>query len=787
MEKKIRWQIPFLSIDNVEYRIDIYGEGDFEFPIQLLAGPSPITIEEDNDSDIFSPIRIQTGTIEVCSLTGDDVMMTLDDILPKSNTDCPVQLVRVDTDHVEWNGFLSCECYTQHYVSTPQILSLPIISVLEAMNSVECKLTEFNGAKSVCNIIGYVLSKIQEIHGASFNNIYISGIGVDILPKYVNTSLFYSIQSLVIDGYKEEYAVGDSLKKVLEKLATFMGWCVREQGSDFYFQAPDGDYRMLQTSISELQEYQPAFLTFVPIVTSNIVDLAWMGTQHSKSTYQGARNVKVTADIQDFDIKVSIPEGIPDGDVITAARTIPIPNWNVDEEPYQATAYLSLILKFSSRYDFQIFHIEDYDQSPFFELILTNRVGELYSHSRLDLLGNEINTDVGAAMVRIISKPAGYDTTGIYVIGTSLVAIKDSLTLSQYIFKSRGINYFNAYNGSLVVDFNAMYPLGGYFENGYSIPVAIKWGELFLQPDMQTWSSTFAYVSLTKNDEPTYIKIEQYHAGEVVFYLMPLTASTNIGDHIYEYILTSLSITYEPPLNVVKESGSNSYFKKLDTSFKADKSITTDLASSFYNSPNLSLVLNNDPESSYSPLQTMMFYQMVKYEDRPEKSLLNRLKMYYELSRSVLKLEVKTPITPLPLLKMIGYKDKKFYTPLAIKRDYRTDTAVLSCVEINPWLIIRTNQNKLWEDHFDYISLTSTDPVSYLYLTSPIDVKWIDRNDTLQPIDINNSTGSGIISAGENVIVTFHLDDDSLGDTIDGVIDLYQNDQLVYSIEVIAR
>ena len=138
MSKQVRWQVPFVSRLGTAYRVDIYDEGYTGTPVQLLGGPSPFTTDEDDSDDYFAPIRSQTGTLTVC--THDEygnVLITLDDILPANNIARPVRLVNTATSAIEWQGFLSCEAYDQDYTSIPQILQLPVISVLEAMRSVE--------------------------------------------------------------------------------------------------------------------------------------------------------------------------------------------------------------------------------------------------------------------------------------------------------------------------------------------------------------------------------------------------------------------------------------------------------------------------------------------------------------------------------------------------------------------------------------------------------------------------------------------------------------------------
>ena len=67
---------------------------------------------------------------------------------------------------------------------------------------------------------------------------------------------------------------------------------------------------------------------------------------------------------------------------------------------------------------------------------------------------------------------------------------------------------------------------------------------------------------------------------------------------------------------------------------------------------------------------------------RPEVDLLDRLAIYYGSARQRLELEVEHPTAaPLPLLKLNGINDGKVYLPLSESRDWKADTAKLTCFE----------------------------------------------------------------------------------------------------------
>ena len=133
--KAIRWQVPFVSIGGTNYRVDIYDAGYVGNPVQLLAGDTPFTTDEDSSDDYFYPIRTQSSTLQVCTDIPEQTdypnggTLNLEDLLPSNNIERPVRLINVDADKIEWQGFLSCEAYSQQYTAIPQINSFPVISV----------------------------------------------------------------------------------------------------------------------------------------------------------------------------------------------------------------------------------------------------------------------------------------------------------------------------------------------------------------------------------------------------------------------------------------------------------------------------------------------------------------------------------------------------------------------------------------------------------------------------------------------------------------------------------
>lgn len=782
MAKKIHWQIPFASaIDKKQYRVDIYQEGYTGSIVTLLAGSSPFNTEEDNNPDLFTPIRTQSGTLSIVTKLPDGSMLKAQDILPSNNTDCPVVLVEVNDgeEEVVWQGFLSCEAYSQDYIGIAQELSLSLISVLEAMDSVECDPTRLKGVVTVHQLIGYCFDEMERNVGMSlFTRIYIGEQGKAFLHNFINTSLFFDVQEQNDEGYNEAILKGISLKEVLTKLATFMGWCIREDRENIYIQTAGADDGWVSGTVSEIM-YDHQFAT-AESALYDLADLDWRGTAHRISSRQGARNVEVVANMTPFDIQVGIPDGFPQGEYITADNTVTIPT---DEEGVTAEAnvYISKQNNLNNRYELRVFDIEDYDKSPWFDMVRTDNVQRLYEHSDYDTLGVTINSVAGTACIAIKNDEHDFDRTGIYVRGCDNVYIINDVIESDAIMVLRSIDHLNAYNGKFLLSFDAMTTQAVAIANNWSIAVAVKWGNLFLQDDKKTWSSTFNYITLYKTDDPTEIPIKDYNYGEVQVLLMPFVLQgPAVAASYQQYILTSLSLEYQAPEDVFEDRSANHYFEALKTAFRDDVSVECDFGSSLDNLPNPSLILNVDPDRYYEPLTRISFHDGMLIEERPEKHLLSRLATYYRKPHASLELVAAFPGV-LPMMRYRGLNDGKFYLPMAASRDWQQDTAKLTMLQCEPYWRVYRWDDKVWDKENDYIPLNGAGDGKVIYITSDTDLRWADRDFQMHDVFVNGTPDGGTISAGNKVAVGIYLDNDQ---DQEGWLDFYRGTTLVFSIYV---
>lgn len=321
MAKAVRWQIPFVSsIEKTQYRIDIYDEqdGTWSGVTTLTGGPSPIVTDEDANDDFFAPIRTQTGNIEVCTAIPGGGTLRLEDILPENNIARPVRLVSIAADmseKIEWQGFLSCQAYNQAYTDIPEIIQLPINSVLEAMDSVEVEMAD----KMMFNrIIAHLLYAMQTITDKSgmdlFANIVTPSYCQDaLITKYFYNNVYFTADQVVSGDNIVVEVHSISCKQILSQIAQFFGCCWREVGQDIYMEVigEGGNYTAFEFSTFADRYLNNTGVTISSpraLLTENLADCEWMGTGHQKSVLQGKRRVKVSTSLKDFECNIELQE-----------------------------------------------------------------------------------------------------------------------------------------------------------------------------------------------------------------------------------------------------------------------------------------------------------------------------------------------------------------------------------------------------------------------------------------------------------------------------------------------
>lgn len=734
MAKNIRWQIPFVSLQGIHYRVDIYDEGTFT-PVQLTAGPTPFVTDEDNSEDFFAPVRSQSGTLQVCTKLPSGGMITLNDLLPENNIARPVRLVSIaanNTETIEWQGFLSCEAYSQDYVGIPQILDIPVISVLEAMDSVEVSKTRSVGMATVRHALKLAMDEMMLQSGMSFyTHVNYSDISGNILYKMIDQTIFFEQKEYNNENSTTYIVSGLSVKGVLERVAKYMGWVVREQGTKIYFERIGADNYTLEAP------YLFFDITILPsrvdfTTKSLATDVVWMGTGHKRSIAAGAKSVEVAAKLEKYDLRLDIPP-CPTGDLALVYGRLYTYSGNGDELYVLANqienAYSNItVAYYSAMFRFSFNHFEQYANSSISDVLDHMSVGHNSTARQEIIYGGATSMYrwyAGAFLSRYCFEPAG---------GTEYHPVEDAL---YCIFFSHSLDYYN--NPSVPTDFDpsnvgAIFSINsvvsyrcnsGYIKLNANVATIFQWPsseyegaeltnaeknyEWFIAMELSigskwwngsSWQGTqctfkarFLKNNFRKNwvntmpiaeTDGLLIPVSEELFGVVTMKIWPMASPTNFSETntaVLEMIFNSLEVSHIlPDDTTLSDRSENHYFRLLGTNFRDEINISTELASMLNNLPSPSLIMDD----ATTPMKELN-YGTEQSPDmrRPEVDLLNRLATYYGEVRQRLDLEVAhLTAAPLPLLKLNGINDGKVYLPLSESRDWKTDVCNLTCFEM---------------------------------------------------------------------------------------------------------
>ena len=727
MAKNIRWQIPFVSdIDKTKYRIDIYDEGTFT-PVQLKSGPTPFVTNEKNDSNFFAPVRSQTGTIQVCTAIPGGGTLSLNDILPANNIARPVRLVSISgsTETIEWQGFLSCEAYTQDYIGIPQNLDIPVISVLEAMDSVEVELDENMAFARMLAHTVYAMKEIETESGMTlWSNVYISNYIRNALEVFVYSNTYFN---------EDENLSGDNIvvevhsiscKKILEKVAKFFGAYWREKGQNIYLCVSGNSQPLMAMGYSSLYQWYVTEHGTAPTtggtynqVTSAMSSLDWRGTNHKRSVTQGMRRVSVSAKLEDFKLDMTLPE-CPVNDLVEnpdARQT----TWgevyaNTNDTFYNLAAHKCMKMQLknggdSSNYYLFINSVTAQSASHYVDTIYWATDG-----LRTNMAAIQAKTFSGTIDRYATSYMAWMRDDDELVSGLVVTAIPHyirqgyqqeiqmvfgsySMSNSNYIYMTKSPLFLNVSSGTLTLEATFCYVSAnrqtyyvdkdndpfGTWNHQPGIYMAVKIGQKWLKKtgNVFSWSNSFTTFvgQFDRTGKMSYeIPIEEALIGGASIYLFPICEGDidTSNETVMSMFFTQLDLTYKREDTELRtDRNSNDYITDTGNSFSDELNFDVEFASDANNLKQATLLWSDDTH-------TVRLLTLGGLSVRPEVDLLDRLAAYYGAARQRLELEVAHPTAaPLPLLRLNGINDGKVYLPLSESRDWKADSCKLTCFE----------------------------------------------------------------------------------------------------------
>ena len=230
----IHWQIKFKAIrSGTDYTVNIYDDTYSGSPLQLKGGAQPFTTQEDDNEDMFTPVRTQTGYFRIVDdgfLADGVTAFNWKTLLPSTDTDRPVTLTAGGV--TLWQGFMQSQDFGSKLYGNPQERELPIHCPLTVTEG-----TDINYTQTEIQNFAYLLKQIIDSIPATCRptSVKVQG-GADAqawLLKRIDWQNFCDIDN---DG---NLSARFNLFQCLEDICRFWGWTARIHRQTLYLTCVD--------------------------------------------------------------------------------------------------------------------------------------------------------------------------------------------------------------------------------------------------------------------------------------------------------------------------------------------------------------------------------------------------------------------------------------------------------------------------------------------------------------------------------------------------------------------
>jgi len=204
--------------------------------VALKGGAQPFTTQEDDNEDMFAPVRTQTGYLRIVDdgkLADGTTAFDWHDLIPETDTSRPVTLTKTSggTTTTCWVGFMQAQDFGSTLYGNPQEREFPVHCVLTVTQG-----TDINYQQTAIQNFAYLLKQIVDAIPSAQRptQIVVQG-GRDAqtwLLKRIDWQNFVSRN----DGAQ---AARFSCFECLEDMCAFWGWTARTKGQTLYLTAAD--------------------------------------------------------------------------------------------------------------------------------------------------------------------------------------------------------------------------------------------------------------------------------------------------------------------------------------------------------------------------------------------------------------------------------------------------------------------------------------------------------------------------------------------------------------------
>ena len=727
------WQCCFQSRTGIQYAVNIYERNYSGNVVQLTGAEEPFVTQEDDDNDIFLPLRPQTGYLRVIDRTEDGSL--LESIIPANNTQKLVRLYSGTYSNgaftegtIRWQGFLCAEAFSQPWDNSLKMLEFPVKSTIAALEDVQMPESAGSNEYNIAKLLYMAFDAL----GVTPSSFVVSSQMDDTLNDFLRMVLqyivFFKEETINNEGDSYKQLVGVSFSEALKDVCSLYGLTMRESGTTIYMSAFDKQDGRIYTNewlaadiarISAGQNPTSATGAFMPEL-SMLPQLTFRGSKNDAGFNQGGKVAKVVLAINGMSFYLDIPQVTE-----TTDAPIQLALFNDGDDRNEGTLYVQV---HSPRYAREDWAFYEYNRRT---LIGTSNYADMMEHSVIEgyvadpyYSENQNNLFTGAFPVRFFHRKENevvelktgiYMNTQYYTSGQSspvtyapMYTVSGFLKLnategwlniqflmehlafiidgndSGYVFGD-GLNKY-CYNYDITGEVRMCIQVGNLFWNGTdwvegSVPNTYFWFNLKngRVPDNKTSDME------TDEDYGYFIPITRPLVGNVTFHILNgmvvkyTTPSYTRYLTCYTHILSDLNIKHVLPKSVVASERSQNVYRRdiISSGFSDEKEISL----------NIGTINNNYVSPSFLKLNISEYAESVGYytsdsttDERPESHLLGRMVAQYNQVRRTFKGIVATG---LELMKTrYTYLSRSFFG-IDAKHNWRDEEQTVKFIEVS--------------------------------------------------------------------------------------------------------
>lgn len=232
----------FKSINNTQYRVEIYTKNNVSSPKELRLSNTPFTAEWEADT-LFKPLKMSNA---VCCILTREMLM---DLYTGEAQGVKIVLIDSANNKVEWTGYVTPNVYSSDYISVDTV-DIEAIDTIACLDNIKYSYIEGKATfRSFYEIIMYMIDKadpqksIDKLHVQDCNRVSYSD-GTCILENlYINERNFF-----------DEMGEPMTCKEVLSSLVGYLGMSMFQWKDSYYIV----DYECIKKGYSEGYQYHRA-------------------------------------------------------------------------------------------------------------------------------------------------------------------------------------------------------------------------------------------------------------------------------------------------------------------------------------------------------------------------------------------------------------------------------------------------------------------------------------------------------------------------------------------------